>query len=559
MVFIWIYINPSITIAQTKADKIFHNGTVITVDNNFSKGSYLAIRGGRVLDVGTGQSFNKWVDPKTELFDLKGRTILPGFIEPHTHPILSAAMYQWIDVSGMNNRSATSALRKLKKAAKTTPKGEWILAFGWDFMLLRDAFPLTRAYLDKEISRDHPIWIMMQSQHTSFFNSMAFEKAGITRNTPNPMGGGEYIKDAQGELSGMVTESAPLRPFISSFKPKTKFDVKTEIEHIYTLYNSKGVTTIGAPGLFPEIYPHNEVLRICEELSNEEPVQLRLFYYEVGTPSLRDLMPVSDNWFLRKIGQKYWIDGSPYTGSMLMKKPYIESTLSNDLLNIPAGSYGSTMFPASAYQNLFLQAHKLGWQIAAHCQGDSAAVHAIDAFRKILRIKPKKDHRFRMEHLALVTPEQLKQMKSLGLTPSFHINHIYYYGDYLAASIIGDKRANLLMPVNHAAQLKHKFSLHSDSPMYPPDPLLAIRTALTRKTSSGMVLGLDQRIDIKEAIKAVTIFPAWQMHVEKEVGSLEKGKRADFVILENNPLNYNPDNLHKIEITATYVEGAKVY
>ncbi len=553
---LWI---PLRVISQQEADLIFHNGIIITVDEDFSTGEFLAIRDGRVMKVGNGDAFESLANGSTEVIDLNGRTIMPGFIEPHTHPVLSAALSNWVDVSGSTNRTAARALNKLKAAAQSTPKGEWILAFGWDFMSLRGAQPLSREYLDSEISDQHPIWVMMQSQHTHYFNTMALELAGITNDTPDPPGGGSYVKNDKGELTGMVTESATVIPFIRTFETKSKFDVKNEIQRYYSVYNSKGITTIGAPGIFPEVYPNRDVIGICEELSADKDPQVRLFYYRVGLPSLNDTIRRTDNWFFRELGQKYWIDGSPYTGSMLIREPYLTSSLNQDMLGIPEGSHGHTMYPSPAYQNLFFQAHTRGWQIAAHSQGDSAVEHALTAFNNVLRISPKKEHRYRLEHMALATPQQLRKMQSLGLTPSFHINHIYYYGDSLSASIIGIERAQRMMAVNSALKAGHKVSLHNDSPMYPPDPLLAIRTAVTRKTMSGKVLGLNERIDIREAIKAVTIYPAWQMHAEKEIGSLEEGKRADLVILGRNPLNYNPDNVHRIEVIAVFLEGKKVY
>ena len=167
-----------------------------------------------------------------------------------------------------------------------------------------------------------------------------------------------------------------------------------------------------------------------------------------------------------------------------------------------------------------------------------------------------KRHRF--EHLALVTEEQLSDMRQLNITPSFHINHIYFYGDSLSEHIIGSERAMRIMPLSAALERGHRISLHNDSPMYRPNPLLAIRTAVTRLTSSGHILGPQYKIDLKSAIRAVTIDAAWQLHMDEKIGSLRSGKKADFVILDRDPFKVNEEDIHRIQILATFVNGNKV-
>jgi predicted amidohydrolase YtcJ len=546
------------TSQNPKADLIIHNAHIVTVNDSFDIAHFMAIKDGKILFVGDEKNIELWKGAYTQVIDLRGKTVMPGFVEPHSHPIASAALSNWIDVSGLKHKTAQSALKELKKAVQNTPKGEWILAFGWDMMLIDGAFPLTKDYIDKNISNEHPVWIMMQSMHTHYLNTMALDKGGITKNTPNPIAGGYYEKDKKGNLTGIATESATVAPLMATLRVESRQEAKNQIYKMYQRYNAVGITTVGATGLI-DIMPGHKAEDLCKEIANDGQATLRLYYYDIGLPSLQDPLPPSENWMIRQIGQKYWVDGSPYTGSMLMREPYLKSELNQQKLNIAEGEYGHLMFPLPFYKKLFKQAHDLGWQISIHSQGDSATSIALDAISSVLDMDTLTDQRHRMEHLALVTDDQLGQMKQLGMTPSFHINHIYYYGDFLKSSIIGPSRVERMMPLAEAINKGHKVSLHSDSPMYPPNPLLTVETAITRRTSSGQVIGTTQAIDIQEALKAITINPTWQMHAEDKIGSLEIGKQADFVILDQNPLTESPTEISKIKVMATYLNGRKVF
>lgn len=556
--FLFIVINACNTSSEGQpiADLIITNANIVTVDSTFSKAKTMVIKDGLIVYVGQEEKIEKWKGEHTQIIDLRGYTVLPGFVEPHTHPIASAALYDWVDVSGMKHKAAKSALRALQKTARETPKGEWILAFGWDMILLDGAFPLTADYLDRNISNEHPIWVMMQSMHTHFLNTMAMKKAGINDKTPDPIGGGYYQKDSKGHLTGVATESATVAPLLLSMPVKKREDVKRAILRMYSRYNAVGITAIGATGLI-NLFPGYDAYSICEEIAQEEFCPIRLFHYAVGYPILSDTAVSSDNWYIRNIGQKYWIDGSPYTGSMLTREPYLTSDLNQNKLDIPIASHGHLMYPRSLYTQMFSNADQLGWQISIHSQGDSAAQEALTALDIVAKNKGFKEHRHRMEHLALVTDEQLQHMAEIGITPSFHINHLYYYGDALSESIIGKERINRLMPLASALKYGHKISLHSDSPMYPPNPLLTVKTAVTRQSSNTNLYGSDQYISVADAIRAITIYPAWQMHADKEIGSLEIGKRADFVILEEDPTTVMPARIDHIRVIATFINGQK--
>lgn len=547
-------------VTKEVADLIVQNGTIVSVDSNFTIYEAIAFKDGEIVAIGNRDDIEHWKDATTQIIDLEGKTVLPGLIEPHTHAVISAVLYQWVDMSGFTNKTSEEAFGKLKTAALKAQPGQWILGFGWDPMLLEDAVAPTKEFLDETISSENPIWVMMQNMHSHYFNSKAFELAGIDKNTPNPHPGSYYDKDKNGELTGLVAEAAALGPF-AKVMPKLKEEAaKYMMMSMYEMYNSQGITSIGITGRIDNFIPSAK--SIMEAHAASDSPRLRVVDYLAGNSfegAIQEEKSGEQNPFYRIAGVKYWSDGSPYTGTMLLEEPYLDSELANKTLGIPHQSHGHGMYPFAALEKLFAATHQKGWQLSVHAQGDSATALCVRAYENAINANPRADHRHRLEHLALAKESEIEKMGKLGLTPSFHINHIYYYGDFLQNDIIGEKRANRLMPTGWAKKHGLRFTLHNDSPMYPPKPLLCIRTAVTRMTASGKVLGEDLKISVQDAIKAVTIDAAWQLFLEKEIGSLEIGKRADFVILEDNPLKVNPEKIHEISILATYVEGREVF
>ena len=533
-------------------DIVFRNGKIITANDGFAIEEMMVVRGDTIAYI--GEEFDIEEEANITVIDLNEKSALPGFVEPHTHPAASAVLYQWLDISGFTYSTAEEALAAIQEAAESTPKGQWIFAFGWDAMLLQGALPPYRKVLD-EISVDHPIWVMMQSMHSHYFNSHALELAGVNNDIENPAGGGYYEKDANGRLTGLITESATLAPFIPLLPQLSTPVLRQVLQAQYQMYNNQGITSIGVTGLIDGLMPQAESL--IQELAQEEAPSLRLFLYRSGGVDYSSRPAFIENDFFKFMGYKYWADGSPYTGTMLVRDPYEDNKLTNERLSIPKASFGHTMLPPSLLVDLVTQNASQGVQISIHAQGDSACHYTLDIFAAALDKHPVEDHRHRLEHLALVTQDQVERMNRLGLTPSFHINHIHYYGDFLAR-IVGKERANSFMPLSYAVDHNMKFSLHNDSPMYPPLPLLALETAVTRKTANGRVLGESHRISKEEGIKALTIYPAWQMHAEDRIGSLEIGKQADIVILDQDIISVDPDSISEIGIYQVFINGKKL-
>jgi hypothetical protein len=531
------------------ADSIFINGDIITVDDRNPAAEALAVKDGKIAAVGDRELALALKGPKTELIDLHGKTLMPGLIEPHSHPIISALLYDWLDVSGFTNSSGSEVLEKLRSAVKRAKPGEWIAAFGYDPILLRDLKALNADLLD-DISRDNPIFVMIQSMHTVFVNHKAFEAAGISDESPQPSGG-TYVKDKGGRLTGMVIEQAAIAPVMMAILLEAQGNGLELVERQIQRYAQAGYTTVGAMGVFPVFLNWQNILK---ELIERDDCPIRMSVMDKATDLEQgitvDFGSAGDR--LKSGGAKFWYDGSFGTGNVFLDAPYLNSRLMQEGLGVPPDTRGYSMMPKERLKGLVQKYHDQGRQIAIHAQGDRAIREVIDVYESVLQAAPRADHRHRIEHGGLFPLDQMERAARLGLTASWHINYVYYYGEALRDEIIGPERANISYPVGAAVKAGICNSLHNDSPMYPAEPFKLMQSAVTRKTRNGQVIGEEQAIGVDEAIKALTINAAWQLFMEDKVGSLEVGKLADLVILSENPRKLNPNRLADIRILKTY-------
>jgi predicted amidohydrolase YtcJ len=537
---------------KNKADKIFLGGDIITVDDKNPEAKAVSVHNGKIQAIGSETEVSKYKGSNTKVIDLKGNTLIPGFIDIHTHPILSAKTAETIDISGFNHKNQVEVMESLKKGIEEKDSGEWVIAYGWDPAILRNLEAPTLKELD-QMAPENPLFIISQTIHSGFANSLVLEAAGITKDTPNPVGG-YFDKDENGELTGLIVEVGAMAK-ISDAVPKYP-----RAAYVYLLtkqmetYSKAGYTTIVAPGLQPIIPKHIQSL---QEVAEHPNAPVRVFTYPLfDRLEKTDFKPTHGNHQFKVLGPKFWIDGSPYAGGMAMKEPYLDNEFTRNKLGIKSGKKGHLNYDDERLFFLINKFHKEGWQIAAHVQGERAAKQFLDAVEEAQQSFPRKDYRHRMEHNALVTSEQLKRAFRLGVTPSFYIDHIYYYGDALKEVIVGPKRASRFMPINSAKKAGHRFTIHTDSPSSPIGVLRMMRVAVTRKTRSGKyVLGHDEAITVDDAIKAVTINAAWQIFEEDTRGSLEVGKLADFTVLSRNIKKIPPEEWKSVEIVGTYLAG----
>ena len=252
------------------------------------------------------------------------------------------------------------------------------------------------------------------------------------------------------------------------------------------------------------------------------------------------------------------MDGSPYTGGAAFAEPYLNTEVTLKRMNLQPNHRGKVNYSEASLLQTLTKYHNAGYQIAIHAQGEIAIQMILNAFTQILDKYPRANHRHRLEHNALITNNQIIQAQKLGLTLSFFMDHVYYYGDQLP-QIVGPERAARFMPLGSAFAAGHKPSIHTDNPATPVDPFRVISTAVTRKTRNTVdILGPAERVTIDDALKAVTINAAWQLFEDDLRGSITVGKAADFVLLSHNPLLVNPENIKNIGVLCTWIDGNKV-
>jgi predicted amidohydrolase YtcJ len=528
---------------------ILHGGSVLTVNPQDDVVEALAVRDGVIQAVGSNAAILALQTARTKVIDLQGSSVLPGFIAAHEHPTLSAVFSGAADLSGFTHTRNAEVWAALKQAVAKAEKGDWVYAGGIDPILTPDLNIPMRQALD-QIAPDNPVLLVSQTLHSFWANSRAFAEAGIDKNTPDPGDGAYYQRDSQGELTGFIAESRAAQPFLKDLKSPWK--LFSRYEAVLDNLVANGFTSVASLGF--NVPPLMARFVASENL---QP-RIRQFFYLVED-ELKYLPehPDNDDPYFRILGVKLWHDGSPYTGSMFTSAPYLASQLSGSL-GISPGSYGEAMFSQAEMQAKIQRYTADGWQVAIHSQGDASA-RAVTQAIKLAGPLSGPLPVLRLEHGVELPIDRLPVLAKMGVTVSFHINHILYYGDALEDSIIGARMAQQILPVRSAFEQGMRPTLHADSPMFPASPFSLMQTAITRATSSGRTLNAAQAIDIHQALRAMTINGAYQLHIEAQAGSLEPGKWADLLIVDKNPYQVAPTDLQHIQVRAVYLAGQRKY
>jgi predicted amidohydrolase YtcJ len=561
-------LEPSFT---PKGSLYIYNGTVITLEDEQPKANAVFVDKGKIVAVGNDTELRLHLKKTTQLLDLKGATLLPGFIDPHTHPVASSFLHGMIDLSGFTHENQKEIWTHLESKIRNYPQGEWILCKGLDVVLVDDLEPPHITYLDS-ISPNNPLLILSLSMHSFWGNSLAFNAAGINKKSSNPNGSSYYGKDVGGNLNGYISEQAAFQPFreivINTMGSAVLKEKCVTVLNEYAANGNTSITSMGITTSDPNVirlYQYlssqkislfNKVFQILGLLPNRKPT-VRNFVF------VRDdadhLLPESSNNgddFFKLMGVKFWYDGSPYTGSMFLDEPYELSTVNQNKIHVPSGYSGKALWNKNEIANRIQQYDSAGWQVAVHTQGDRAISETLDGFEKS-RIS--KDSRHRLEHCLLPSKKSIKRMAELEVSPSFHINHLWYYGEALENHIIGRERTDKILPLKTAENNSLIFSLHSDQPMFESDPLSLIHTAVNRETRDGKIVGKSNKISVKQGLKSLTINAAWQIKMENKIGSIKPGKYADFVIIDQNPMIIDPRKIKDINVLQTIVNGNTIY
>ena len=549
----------ALAFAKGNADTIFYGGPIVTVNQKNEEVEALAVQNGKIVAVGSKQVVVKdWQSDKTKVVDLKGQTLMPGFVEPHVH-IIVTSMFEnlWLNLSNFTLPYDTleTISEKLKAELKNVPPGGWLTGFGVDPSRTSPFMAELNADVLDKVSTEVPIFIVNQSGHIAYANRKAFALAGITDQTPNPGSGGIYVKDAQGKLTGKLVEPPTYLAFTAKMPAPSEAQLLGAMQKTMNKMSSTGVTTVSEMSVGANFSVDQEA-GIYKALAAKSmlPIRIRGYLWGESLPvGYGTIKPNEGDDRLRFIGVKYISDGSTQGLTAALHNSY----------DYPKGSKfsGDLDFTDEKIFTLMKPFFDQGWQISIHSNGDKAIDQTLNNYSKLLAGNPRpQDRRLRIEHFTVNNESQVKKAVSLGVVPSFTIGHVHYWGDAFNDQILGPKRAERIDPTGDFKRAGGRFSLHSDTPVSNVGPLNYITEAVTRLTQSPLmkVLGPDQRISVDDAIRAITIDAAYQIMLDDKVGSLEVGKLADFVILENNPRQTDPLKIRHIKVKETWIDGKPV-
>ncbi|MTA88592.1 MAG: amidohydrolase family protein, partial [Actinobacteria bacterium] len=481
--------------------------------------------------------------------------VIPGLIEPHMHIWTSLLNLNWTDMSHEACATFDDVVALVKSTAAATPNGQFVLGKLFDPSLYPGEPPLTRAILD-QVAPDNPVLVMNASMHYLYANSAALAAANINDQTQDPPGGSFGRVD--GKLNGIIGEASAMMMTIGSLPKPTAADLATGINTILSAAASQGVTslreaatgTLAGIGELALLHQLNGARRLPTRVSTAQfaimagktPTEVAAEWAAAGvTPFSGDEMVRADAW-------KIVSDGSNQGRSGYLLQPYLGED-----------NGGKANWTPETMRDALKVGLDGGWQLMVHTNGDGAVEFALEALEDLLPSAASNDLRHRLEHVSLTTDDQLARMAKLGLSPSFLMNHVYYWGAAFRDTILGAERTNRLDRVASAYAAGMRPSLHSDYNVSKIQPLLSARTAVLRATQAdGAVLNAAECATAQQALDAITRNAAWQIHADDR-GSLEVGKRADFAVASANPWSTDPSTWADITFTETYIDGTPAW
>lgn len=550
----------SLSVFADQADTIYHGGIIVTINDQMPDAEALAVKGGTIVAVGKKNDVLKLGDDKTVLVDLKGKALLPGFIDAHGHLMnvgVQAAVANLLPTPDGKVDSIDNLLLELKQwansdAAKKILNGKLIVGLGYDDTQLKEKRHPTRHELDK-VSTDVAVVVIHQSGHMAVLNTRALEIAGITSESENPRGG-VIAREQDGVTpAGLIDETAwfpvlfdKILPAISPGNERyfieqgqlsyLKFGFTTGQEGRATLANLIALADANLSGL----------LKI-DVVAYPDPLMVKdVFAVDGYGPDYKGRFRVG--------GIKLTLDGSAQGKTMWLTRPYKVPPPGqrSDFRGVPSMKDEDVAFWVK-------QAVEKRWQVLCHCNGDAAADQFLTAIKRAGTPAEVKLTRPVMIHAQTVREDQLDLMSDYGVIPSFFSMHTYYWGDWHLAETLGDERAMRISPAASVVQRKMPFTAHHDAPVALADSIRILSSSVSRKSRSGVVIGKEQKISMMEALKSLTIYAAYQYGEEAKKGSLEVGKLADFVVLSANPLTIDEDRIMDLKVVETIKDGKTVF
>jgi predicted amidohydrolase YtcJ len=468
-------------------------------------------------------------------------TVVPGFIDAHSHPSGVDELY------GVNTnlRTVREIQAAIRRKVETSAPEVWITGFMFDVTKL--ARPLTRKDLD-EATTTHPVSVAHRGGHTTFYNSKAFELAGITAATPDPPDG-RFFKE-NGELNGRVAENA--RDVLErvgrreTFTPEQRRDrARNGMKHMSQLFNAAGLTSVHNAGTEAEHVLAYEDCRNHGELTHRAYMMVSAPEVFAGLKAANIYTGFGDEW-IRVGGAKFVADGSASERTMRMSTPYVGTT-----------DYGILTMTQDQLYEAVDDAHRHNFQVGVHANGDVTIDMVLQAYERVLQKWPDPNRRHRIEHCTLINPDLVRRIKASGVIPTPFWTYVYYHGEKWVQ--YGDAKVESMFAHRSFLDAGIRVPGASDYTPGPFEPLMALQSMVTRKDYKGRVWGASQKVTIDEALAIATINGAYASSEEHLKGSITAGKLADFVVLEKDPHDVDPDEIMKIKVNRTVVGGKTVY
>ncbi len=538
---------------DVKADLLLLNGKVITVDSEFNIVEAVAVKDSKIIATGTTPEIEGLQGEGTEVIDLKGKTVLPGLIDSHLHVVSTGMLLSQINCRTPPMSSISDILTAVKEAADKAEPGEWILGRGWDQVKLSDHRNPTRWDLDK-VSSENPVWLTRTCGHIGVCNSLALEIGGVSKDTPQPLGG-NIEKDEGGEPTGLL-EEGPAMNIVRKHIPPTSFeDTVKAIKLASKAFSEAGLTGVVDAGI------DSKTMRAYQRAADDGELNVRvnmMLHGKLGDETAEESVArISDfplstgygNDLLRFLGLKLLIDGGIGGRTALLREPYEDQEDNKGIL----------IMPTEDLQKRVDAGNLAGMNIGIHCAGGGAMDVVLNAFEETNKKKPIKGRRFSIIHAYQPTEENFETCRRLGIVVASQPSFLYYLGDSYHENV-GDDRSKWLKP--HRAWIDKGIEVASgtDSPVTPYPPFPSLWASIARKTEVlGTQMGTKQKVTRDEAIRMYTIKGAYYTFEENIKGSIEPGKMADMIVLDKDILTCPEDEIKDTKTLKTILGGKTVY
>ena len=520
---------------------ILFNGNIVTMDPARPRAAALAIWGDRILAVGSDEEIRRLAGPLTKRIDLARKTVVPGFIDAHSHPADSGL--QHLVRIDCDLRSIAAIQAAVRERAAKTPAGEWVLGFKYDDTKTVEGRPLSRADLDSA-APNHPVFIQHRGGHTAYCNSMAFDRAGVTASTQDPAGG-KIDRDTSGAPSGRLAETAV--DLVSRIVPvkETPADRQEGVKIISKMLAKAGITSVHDASASIADWRAYQDARAAGALGTR--VYGLIYSSEIDKIIAAGLRQGAGDEWVRLGGMKAVCDGSISERTARMSESYTGRP----------SDFGILVSQPEELWPLLEKAHRANLQIGVHSNGDVAIDLVLGLYERLQREYPRKDPRFRLEHCTLINEDLVRRIKAIGAIPTPFSTYVYWHGEKMKE--YGAARLDRMFALRSFLDAGVRATFASDYPPGPFEPMMGLQSMVTRTDMKGTVWGARQKITVDEAIRVATLHGAYASFEEGRKGSLESGKLADLVVLGRDPYREPPSSLVTIPIERTMVGGGWVY